>query len=102
MESIVKFWDKNTSWQFSKDSFERRLSSNKTFGVFQDGKCVGYSILYPKSGLIAQIAVDKNHRRKNIASNLVEIMQYETVDNIELKFSNVDNNMKSFLVLSKK
>ncbi len=92
-EYLKNFWDGNTSWQFSSESIERKISSKTFLGAYSEDKCVGYGVFYQKSGTVSQIAVDKDHRRKNIAPLL--LLQMQRMSNNKLRFCNVDSNLKS-------
>jgi len=72
--SVSGFWDFYPSWQNSFESIGRALESFISLGVFVDHKLVGYCVFEPVSGDITQIAVDKNFRRKGIASLLLQEM----------------------------
>jgi ribosomal protein S18 acetylase RimI-like enzyme len=94
---LKKFRDGNPSWQFSSDSIERKLSSKIILGAFFDGKCVGYGIVFPTSGIVAQIAVDKNYRKKGIGSAILAKAIEKTDEGNFLKFSNVDFSLKEII-----
>ena len=70
-ESIADFWDFTPSWQNSFESLKRAASDIITLGAFVDGRLAGYCVFAPGTGDIGQIAVDKNFRRKGIASLLL-------------------------------
>ena len=65
------FWDFYPSWQNSFESIQRAREDFVILGVFIDKKLIGYCIFEPDSGDITQIAVDKAHRRKGVASLLL-------------------------------
>lgn len=91
---LKAFWDGNTSWQNSAEALERSLAGKIILGAFSKEKCVGYGIVYPKSGNIAQIAVDKNHRRNGVASLLLSEMRKVVGENELLRVTNVDSELK--------
>ena len=97
LNHIRTFWDKETSWQFSIEAVNRKLSPKILFGAFKGGKCIGYSILYPSTGTISQIAIDKEFRRKKIATNLLAEMQKYIKKDVQLRFSNVDRELNSLI-----
>lgn len=70
-DSISEFWDFYPSWQNSFESIRRAKEDFINLGVFADKKLKGYCIFEPNSGDITQIAVEKEHRRKGIASLLL-------------------------------
>ncbi len=68
---IADFWDFYPSWQNSFESIQRASDDFINLGAFIDKRLVGYCVFEPYSGDITQIAVDKAHRRKGIASLLL-------------------------------
>lgn len=91
------FWDGNPSWQFSSESIERKSSHKTILAAYLDKKCVGYGVVYPVSGIVPQIAVEKNNRRKGIGSAILEQLLTKTEKDIKLKFSNVDSSLKQVI-----
>lgn len=94
---LKTFWDGNTSWQFSTESIDRKMNPKTFLGAYLNKKYVGYGVFYRESGTVSQLAVDKNLRRKNIASLLLLQMQRMSKDNRELRFCNVDGNLGSLI-----
>lgn len=78
-EDMMKYWDFIPSWQNSFDSVGRKLADFLLLGAFQQttGSLAGYCIFDPVSGDITQLAVDKGHRRKGIASALLEQAKHQ-------------------------
>ena len=70
-QSLSDFWDFYPSWQNSFESSQRSREDFVYLGVFDQKKILGYCVFEPVSGDITQIAVDKAHRRKGIASLLL-------------------------------
>ena len=74
--SITDFGDFHPSWQNSLESIRRASEDLIALGVFIEQQPAGYCVCEPASGDITQIAVEKRHRRKGIASLLLnEIIQ---------------------------
>ncbi len=73
-DSIPAFWDFYPSWQNSFESIQRTNEDFVSLGVFIENKLIGYCVFEPTSGDITQIAVDKQNRRKGIASLLLKEM----------------------------
>lgn len=90
---LQDFWDGNPSWQFSSESIERKLLPKTYLGAFIKNKIIGYGIVYPNSGVIAQLAVDKNYRRRGAASKILSVMQTKIGENSKLRVANVDFNL---------
>lgn len=85
------FWDWRPSWQNSTNSMKRCPSNKIVLGSFFEDRCVGYAILYPESGDIAQIAIDKKFRRKSIGSLLLKELSIKTMKD-KLTILNVDSS----------
>jgi ribosomal protein S18 acetylase RimI-like enzyme len=68
---LKRFWDFAPSWQNGFDSIMRRRDDFKVFGAYKGNDIVGYCIFEPGSGDFSQLAVDKVHRRKGLASALL-------------------------------
>ncbi|MGQ8337051.1 GNAT family N-acetyltransferase [Sunxiuqinia sp. A32] len=67
------FWDFQPSWQNNFDAVKRKQEDFKIFGTYKNQQLVGYCISEPISGDITQLAVDKKHRRKGIATALLKL-----------------------------
>lgn len=93
-ESMIKFYDFNPSWQNSFDAINRNPDDFIIHGVFKEQKLVGYCIFEPVSGDLTQIAVDKEYRRKGIATILLnEVLKHTKTDSF--KIINTDTNCES-------
>ncbi|MCD8044523.1 MAG: GNAT family N-acetyltransferase [Tannerellaceae bacterium] len=73
-DSVAGFWDFYPSWQNSFESIGRSAEEFVTLGAFTGNKLIGYAVFEPTSGDITQIAVDKQYRRKGVASLLLKEM----------------------------
>lgn len=73
-DEIPGFWDFYPSWQNSFESIRRASADFVSFGVFAENELIGYCVFEPVSGDITQIAVDRKHRRKGVASLLFQKM----------------------------
>ena len=88
-DSISDFWDFSPSWQNSFESVQRTGEDFISFGAFLNKSLVGYCVFEPKSGDIAQIAVDKVNRRKGIGSSLLHEVS-KLNQNTKTKLINTD------------
>lgn len=68
---FAHFCDFVPSWQNGFEAILRRDKDFNVLGAFKGREIVGYCIFEPVSGDVTQIAVDRNHRRKGIASVLL-------------------------------
>lgn len=99
---LKTFWDGTTSWQYSAESIERSLVKKIIFGAYAGEKCVGFGIVSPRKGFIWQIAVDRNYRRKGIASSILAEMERKIGDDKKLRVSNVDLNLNGTIAFLQK
>ena len=84
IEPLANFFDFKPAWQNSFDSIFRKPEEFKAVAAYQNSNPVGFCVTEIKSGDITQIAVDKNHRRKGIGTQLVkEIMQLNKYDSVK-------------------
>ncbi|MCF8299014.1 MAG: GNAT family N-acetyltransferase [Saprospiraceae bacterium] len=78
------FWDFTPSWQNSYEAINSKIDDFKIVGVFKEKTLIGYCIFEFTSGDITQIAVDKNYRRKGIASNLLKaVLSYNKHNSVK-------------------
>lgn len=95
----LSFCDFAPSWQNSVESLDRAGSDLKCLGAFISGKLVGYCVVDHLSGDLSQIAVDRDHRRRGIASSLfgeaVKLMKSEHIK--VLNVDSADRTMTKFL-----
>jgi len=90
-KTMNSFFDFIPSWQNNFDAINRGLEDFKILGAFKENELVGHCILEAKSGDITQIAVNKLHRRKGIASLLFnEILNYNQHHSIKIINSQTD------------
>jgi len=104
---VSDFWDFTPSWQNSLEAIMRKSDDFKKIGVFKEQQLIGYCIFEPISGDISQLAVDKNFRRKGIATNLIqEVLKFTTSNsvkmiNTDVKCESITEFMKSGSVAPK-
>ncbi|UCE43442.1 MAG: GNAT family N-acetyltransferase [Candidatus Bathyarchaeota archaeon] len=91
------FWDWNPSWQNSIDSMKRCPEEKMVYGVFHGDELRAYGILYPESGDIPQIAVDKDFRRRGIGSLLLKEFAERAGAAGKLSIVNIDSSSKETL-----
>ena len=85
LNSVSDFWDFHPSWQNNLDSIQSVSENFVGLGAFIEQKLVGYCVFEPASGDVAQIAVEKHHRRKGIASLLLhEIVKLNKIATIKV------------------
>ncbi len=88
-DSIFNFWDFHPSWQNSIEAIKRAPEDFISLGVYNEKKLIGYCVFEPASGDITQIAVEKQNRRKGIATLLLnEVIKYNKSDAV--KIVNID------------
>lgn len=84
LRQVPDFWDFYPSWQNNFASIERSVGDFMIIGVFEEDVLRGYCVFEPASGDITQLAVDKNHRRRGVASLLLrEMIKHNRYDSIK-------------------
>lgn len=95
-DKMVELVGFQPSWQNSFDSLERANHDFIVLGVFIQEELIGYGILDPKTGDIAQIAVDRRFRRRGVGSGIIkELQKYN--EHHSIKVLNTDVNCFSFV-----
>lgn len=97
---VKEFWDFEPSWQNSMDSINTVPNSFIYTTASIDNTIVGYGVIEKKTGDIAQIAVDKNHRGKEIGRSIITDLIHSTESN-RISILNTDTkctSMKEFLL----
>jgi len=85
------FFDFNPSWQNSFDAISRKQEDFNVIGAFKEHKLIGFCVFEPNSGDITQIAVNKEHRRNGIGTNLLkEALKSNLHDSVKLINSEID------------
>ncbi|MDR2084186.1 MAG: GNAT family N-acetyltransferase [Bacteroidales bacterium] len=99
IDSITSFWDFYPSWQNSFESIERAIDDFISLGVFNEDELIGYCVFEPISGDITQLAVDKQHRRKGVASILIhEIIKLNKYNSVKILNTDIScNSITEFL-----
>lgn len=70
-EYMKSFWDIRPTWQNSNNLLSKLKHNNISLGAYFKNELVGYAIYNPFGKQIQQIAVNRNYRRKGIASTLL-------------------------------
>lgn len=93
------FCDFTPSWQNSFESIERGKSGLTCIGAFHFDRLVGYCVIDCTTGDLTRIAVDRDFRRKGIASHLLRnAMSMMKTDFIKvLNIPTDDSTLRSFL-----
>ncbi|WP_255434139.1 GNAT family N-acetyltransferase [Carboxylicivirga sp. M1479] len=71
-QSAKHFFDFEPSWQNGFESIGRSINSFQLWGAFENKQLVGLMVFEPTSGDVTQLAVDKAHRRKGVATCLLK------------------------------
>jgi ribosomal protein S18 acetylase RimI-like enzyme len=92
---LTTFWDGKPTWQNSVEAIEATIPKKVYLGAFLANKCVGYIVFSVVKGVIAQFAVDKNHRRKGIGFALLTEMQKIVGKERKVSVMNLDIEMEA-------
>jgi ribosomal protein S18 acetylase RimI-like enzyme len=69
---LFETWlDVAPSWQNSTDSIRRSRSPHAILGAFDEGRLVGYAVVYLANGDLPQLAVAPSHRRRGFGTALL-------------------------------
>ena len=99
--SLSDFWDFHPSWQNSFASIQRATGDLVCLGAFSEKELAGYCVFEPVSGDITQLAVDKQHRRKGVATfllhEIIKLNRNETIKvvNTDVSCSSIINFLKA-------
>ena len=87
------YWDGEPSWQNSGAAIDRVRDRVEIVGAFVDAKCVGYGAVFKPSGILMQLAVAREHRRRGIGRRLLAELSGEKL----LRTNNVDQGLTGTL-----
>ncbi|WP_210466301.1 GNAT family N-acetyltransferase [Rufibacter roseolus] len=95
------FWEVEPSWHLHTAAIDRTSSDVQIVEAHAQGKCVGYGIIYPLTGAIAQLAVAPAWREKGIGQALLQQLVSLTPSSI-VSVINVDAKGERLLRFFKK
>lgn len=98
---LSNFWDKHTSWQYSKDTLATEPNHFIYATAYIDQNLVGYGVIDPISGDIYQLAVHPEHRRQGIACSILSTLCQQT-ESPKIGYSNIDANNHSMIAFLQK
>ena len=73
-DHLSSFWDFYPSWQNSIAALKRKKEHIAILGIWQKDHLAGYAAFEKHSGDIPQIAIEKAHRRKGLATTLLQFV----------------------------
>jgi ribosomal protein S18 acetylase RimI-like enzyme len=100
-EEFKYFWDWYPAWQNSIESIERQSQNFMTLVAVIDDESVGYIVLNPGSGGLAQLAVDHTARGQGIATSLLRACRKVVGPEQALSMINIDGNAAETLAFFK-
>jgi ribosomal protein S18 acetylase RimI-like enzyme len=86
-------WTGHPSWQNSIEAVQRVVDTTATVECHVDHQCVGYGVVSKTSGMLYQLAVDKDHRRQGVGSMLLNALQNAVTSSESIRVNNVDQNL---------
>ena len=87
---ITTFWNIQPSWQNSTNAIERSKDLFKFIGIFRNEHLIGYGIINPDNGKIAQFGVDRVFRKMGVGQFLFNCLAKVTKS--KLSVFNVDQS----------
>ncbi|RAJ22387.1 GNAT family N-acetyltransferase [Pedobacter cryoconitis] len=90
-DKLTSFWTIKPSWQNSVATLEKSKDRCTAVGAYLNEELIGYLVYNPVSRKIHQIAVSAAHRRKGVATQLVNKM-IASIDPKTLSMNNVDTS----------
>ena len=97
-----EMWEFHPSWQNSVDSVNRAKDTFEIVAAYRQSDCLGYLILDTETGDIPQLAIEKDYRRKGIASALLKKVAENRKQGFKLSLLNIDSDYKPFSCFMKK
>lgn len=92
-KQLESFWDILPTWQNSNHVLNKLKLDLISLGAYFKNELVGYVIYNPTTRRVQQIAVNKDHRKKRIASTLIDSLTNKFGTTISI--INVDKKSKS-------
>lgn len=100
-DDLSTFWDKHTSWQYSKDTLTTESNYFVYVTAYIHQNLVGYGVIDPVSGDIYQLAIHPEHRRQGIASMILSTLCQQT-ESPKIGCSNIDISNESLIAFLQK
>lgn len=96
-ERFESFWDGKPSWQNMPDALDRVIETRCVAGAFAGDECVGYVAFSKSSGRVSQLAVDKLHRNRGVATALLEFALARRKSELPMQIVNLDKSIDGAL-----
>lgn len=87
------FWDGKPSWQNMPGAINRVIETRCVAGAFVNDLCVGYITFSRSLGRVSQLAVDKAHRNRGVATALLKFALTKREADIPMQIVNVDKSL---------
>ena len=88
------FWDAKPSWQNMPDALTRVIETRCIAGAFAGDECLGYIIFSKTLGRVSQLAVDKAHRNRGVATALLHFALAKRKSELPMQIVNLDKSLK--------
>jgi ribosomal protein S18 acetylase RimI-like enzyme len=83
--------DVNPSWQNSDHSIDRAGDEHVVLAAFDAGAPIGFCVVFPRNGDLAQLAVSREHRRRGVGHALLDAAVAHSLSGA-LRIINVDDS----------
>ncbi|WP_077928309.1 GNAT family N-acetyltransferase [Wohlfahrtiimonas populi] len=100
-DDLSTFWDKHTSWQYSKDTLATEPNYFVYVTAYMHQNLVGYGVIDPISGDIYQLAIHPEYRRQGVASTILSTLCQQT-ESSKIGCSNIDISNESLIAFLQK
>lgn len=87
-----KFWDCEPTWQHNTAAIQLAIEENYIVVIEKGDEVVAYAVYYPVISRLKQLAVHKDHRRKGMATSLLQHLHQQFG---ELTMTNIDSGCSS-------
>lgn len=93
-QRFESFWDAKPSWQNMPEALDRVIETRCVGGAFIGDVCVGYITFSRSLGRVSQLAVEKAHRNRGIATALLKFALVRRKSDLPIQIINLDKSLE--------